>query len=349
MPGRSTGAKALVSAVAFLALLALLAALVDWRQVFDQLRRADRSDLALGTLLLLLGYAAFAWRWQRLMRPPPPFGPVFHVSNLGNMANTLLPLRPGDALRAFLMRGVGQQTLASAASSLVVERWYEQIMRLAALGGAVVFGAGLAVSPWSLGGMAAFLLGSWALMVWMTRRRETVLAVWPARLARLPRLDEPGARAALAGLIDGFAGIASPARMLAALLYSFLCWALFWGYHYLCLRAIAAGLPGGVPPRQALALSLASLALAPPSAATLPGLYQVSIGLPLALLGFDRSLLAAYTLLMNMILMIVVNGLGAWGALRVGVSLESIFSRSARTSQARLERLEQPGEGEPED
>jgi len=213
-------------------------------------------------------------------------------------------------------------------SSIVVERWFEQIMRLAAFGGAIVFGAGGAVSTRTILGSFAFLMATLVFMVWMVKRRQMVLERFPAWLARLPRLTETRARKGLSDLIDGLESVTSLRRLVLVLVWSVIAWAFFWGFHYLCLLALAVDLDLNTR----LALSLGTLALAPPSATTVPGIYQISTVLPLALIGYDENTLTSYTLVMNATEMAWIVGLGIWGTLRSGMSLRQVLSRDAGKS-----------------
>lgn len=318
--------KLILSGLLALGLTAGLVFFIDWREVMRRLAAADWRRLTAAAGLLLAGYIVYAARWRYFLHGRPQFVATFHTSNVGNLANTLLPLRPGDPMRAFILRSASGLSILQITSSLVVERWFEQVMRLAALSGAFAFGSGWAVSPGTLAGLVGLLLGSYVLMLWMVHRQEFVLARLPRWLARLPRVSEERAHIGLIHLIEGFTSLSSPGRMLGGLLGSLATWALFGGFHYLCLLALYPALDG----RGGLAIALGSLALAPPSASTLPGMYQVSIVLPLAVLGYDRNLLTSYTLVMNLIEMLLMSLLGVWGALRVGLSLDEILSLAGR-------------------
>ncbi len=322
-----------ITFLVFAGILVAMAYFIDWRLVLAQLALADWWTLGASCLTLLVGYIGFALRWRLFLRGRPRLLPTFHVSNIGNMANTLLPLRPGDPMRIFLLHGAAGLPFMQITSSLVIERWYEQIMRLAALGGAVAFGAGLVVSRQALWGTLVFLGLVFCLMLWMSRRQELVLAKFPPWLARLPKVSEEQARNGLVHLLEGFTSLSSPARMLEGLLSSILTWIFFWGFHYLCLLALQPSLPY----HELLAISLGSLALAPPSATTLPGMYQVSVVLPLAVLGYDRNLLTSYSVILNLIEMLLVNLLGVWGTISLGVSLDRLFSRARVASQTHPE------------
>ncbi|MBN1148493.1 MAG: flippase-like domain-containing protein [Anaerolineales bacterium] len=314
-----------VSALVFILLIGLLAYFIDWNTVAQQLQGIQRVNLAAASLALVVGFLAYAVRWRLLLDDKPGFIPTFHAANVASMANTLIPVRPGDALRIFILGKNERLPLLEVTSSIVVERWLEQIMRLAAFGGAVIFGAGGAVSTSTILGSVTFLGMALILMVWMVKQRQFVLARLPTWLARLPRLTEARARKALGDLIDGLESIASVRRLALALLWSLIAWSFFWGFHYLCLLALAAD----IDLNTRLALSLGSLALVPPSATTVPGVYQVSMVAPLALIGYDENTLTSYSLVMNLAEMAWIVGLGAWGALSSGVSLRQVFSRDA--------------------
>ena len=302
---------------------------VDWRTVLTAIRSADRSDLALGIAALLAGYLLYAVRWRFLMHNRPPFAAVFHAANAGHLISTLLPARAGDPARILLLSSRTSIPALEVTSSLVVEQWFEMVMRLAAVGGALVFGTGLLLPPSAIIGSVAFLLVSFVFMLWLLRQQETALRILPAYLARLPRVSEEGARRGLQSLIDGLVSMASAPHLMQALLWSVLTWTLFWGFHFLCLRALRTNLTL----EQQVELSLAVLALVPPSATTLPGIYQVVTMVPLGLLGFNESLLAAYTLLMNVIEMLVIGGLGILGIGREGASLEKLIRESLQSTQ----------------
>jgi len=311
----------LLGAGAVVGLLILLALLVDWPMTLAQLRRANPALLGFGAVLLVLGYVAYAIRWQVLMVNGPDFRWTWHAANAGSLVNMLLPLRPGDPARVLMLSGRERFSLIQVTTSIVVERWYEQIMRIAALGGAIVFGVGMQVSLITILGSAVYLVGMVGVMLWMVRRRDWVEARLPGWIGRLPWITETQARHWIGQLLDGLEGMAQVRNQGLALFWSVVSWALFWGYHYALLRAIQPEM--GV--ERALGLSLGALALVQPSATTLPGIYQVSLIVPLALIGYPRGLLASYAVLLNGMELAVVILLGLWGVLRAHLSLEGLL------------------------
>jgi uncharacterized protein (TIRG00374 family) len=307
-----------------LALIVALATLVDWPTVISMLLRADRRALMAAALSLLIGYLFYALRWRYLLNNLPSLSAIYHTANVGTMLNMLLPLRPGEPIRVLLLSSKGQPPLMMVTSSIVVERWMETVLRMAALGGALIYSAGAGVSGLTVVGSALYLIASFIFMIWLVRRRETALAILPGWLARLPRIDEPRARAWLEQLIDGLNGVSSLRRLLVALIYSVITWTSFWGFHFFALLALHPSLPT----EQLLGISLGSLALVPPSATTLPGVFQVSMVPPLALMGYNASLLTTYSLALNSITFILVMALGLWGMLAAGLTLRQLVAQA---------------------
>lgn len=316
----------LLGAVLVLVILVILGYFfIDWQTVFMQLSQVNRSYLAIASTFLIAGYIVYAIRWRYLLDSQPDLLSTFHAANAGNMANTLLPLRPGDAGRIIILGRAKSISMLSVTSSIVVERWFEQIMRLAAFGGAIIFGAGMELSLATLLGSVIFLAGSLVFMIWLVKRREFVLEKFPPWLARLPRLTEDNARHGLSSLIDGLTAIASIRRLIVILAFSVFTWTLFWVFHYLCLLSLNQEIPF----YDILALTLGSLALVPPSATTLPGVYQVSMVIPLGMIGYDETSLTTYALVMNTLEMVWVICLGLWGALSSGISVRELLGKSA--------------------
>lgn len=322
-----TTKRLLAGLLVVLVLLAALAWFVDWNSVIDLLRGINPWYLVIASLCLILGFLAYAQRWYLLMEKRAHYKPTFHAANAGNLVNTLLPLRPGDAARIVLLGGGQKLSLALVTSSIVVERWFEQIMRLVAIGGAMLFGMGMTVSIASIVGMILFMIAVYMFMLWMIYKRDAFLSVVPRWIARLPKITESSVRDGLGNLIDGFSGVSSPRYLMLLLVWSVITWGLFWVFHYLAFLALGVD----VSEQTMLAITLGALAFVPPSAATLPGIYQISMVVPLALVGYDENLLTSYALVLNSLELIWILVLGVWGVLQSGYSIRSVLSRQSET------------------
>lgn len=299
----------------------LFVVFVDLGQVVDQLSQTDWRYGAAAGGALLLGMVSYAVRWRLLLGNVPGRVATFHAANAGHTFNILIPLRAGMWARVFVIKQLSPVTITEGLSSVMVERLMEQTMRLIALGGAIVLGAGLDVSPATAIGTVAVVILIFAALFRIVNQRERVLETWPGWLARLPRLEEARVRKILSDWLNNLAVVASPGRFALAFLLSLLTWGIFWGFHLLVLLA----LDNQLSTSDVLAISLGSLALAPPSAPTQPGLYQASIVAPLAATGFDSNLLTAYAVLLQIFELVFMIGLGLWGLNTSGASLGAIL------------------------
>ena len=196
MSGMSSKRLAVIFVVLLLVLV-LLASFVDWDEVFKMLQGINRWQLALASIFLVLGFLAYAQRWRLLLEKRSRLIPTFHASNAGNLVNTLLPLRPGDVARIVMLGAEEELSMLLITSSIVVERWFEQIMRLVALVAAMSFGMGMAVSVNSIIGIVILIVVLYLLMFGLIRYREKVLIVCPGWLAKIPRVNEQSACTAL--------------------------------------------------------------------------------------------------------------------------------------------------------
>jgi hypothetical protein len=306
-----------------LAATILLLFFVDLDQIVAQLRQADWRYLLAACAALTFGYLVYALRWHLLLAHRPGFSETFHASNLGNLLNMLLPLRPGEATRIVAITRSGAARTGEAASSIIIERLLENIVRIAAVCGALLFGLGLQFSGATLLGLILFLLASLLVLLWAVRRQETLVKRLPPLLGRFPYLSEAGARATLSELFAALQHMASPPSLATGLFTSVLAWALFFGYHYLVLLALDVSLTT----EQMLLLTFGSLAMVPPSAPTLPGIFHAQIVIPFAALGFASSDLTAYSIVLFAFETLWIV---AFGVLAM-VSSGSLYSISLRT------------------
>lgn len=308
--------------VVVIALLSLY--FIDFEEVGWQLRQADTRYLALAGLMLLGGFVIHSLRWRNLLKRQTSIAETFHATNLGNLVNMILPMNPGDALRIWFVNrssaiGVGQGT-----SSIVIERLFENIMRLLALSGMLVFGTGFINSTLSVViGLAGFLGVILTVLIWMIKNRQRVLQSWPRILGRLPRLKQESVHQMLAELLDSLVAMSSPRQIAAATLNSFLAWGLFFGFHYFTLQALNFS----ISQQQMLALSLGTLMMIPPSSPALPGVFHAQIVLPFAALGISSSHLIAYAIVLHALEAGIILSLGLLALLFSGISLGDLLSR----------------------
>jgi len=103
---------------------------------------------------------------------------------------------------------------------------------------------------------------------------------------------------------------------------SFAIWGAFFGFVYLVL----VGLNFTMPVPQMIAISMLTLAVAPPSAPGTPGLYQATIVGALSLIaGLDLALMTTYAIMIHILQVLPLLVLGFWGLMGTNLSLRGLL------------------------
>jgi uncharacterized protein (TIRG00374 family) len=282
---------------------------VDLDQVIEQLRQADWRLLAAAIGALVVGYVLLAVRWRYLLGNRPGFLSAFHATNMSNLVNSLTPI-PEVALRVLITgRGVGM-SISGATSGMLVER---------SLTGYVIF-----FKTGSLLVNAALILGFLFLMVWLLRRAETLVVWIQVQLTRVPRLDQQRVEKVLTDLLQGLKLAGGPRQLTGSWFMSFGIWIAFFAFAYLVLLGLNIHLPA----EQMAAIALLTLAVAPPSAPGMPGLYHATIVGALSLIaGLDPVLMTAYAIMIHVLQVIPLIVLGIWGALGTNLTLQGVYQQ----------------------
>lgn len=295
--------------------------LVEVDEVIQLLAAAKPGYLIAASIALILGLIFFAARWRVLLENKPGLLFTFHACNLGHAGNILIPFRAGEAIRILVMGSAKIVTYTEATTSFVVERLFEQILRLSALGLAVFVGVGLDITPATvLGGVGVLVLGFGAI-AWLVGNQRFTLQKGTRILAKLPRVTEEMAYKWISDFLWNLETVSKPGHFTRVLFLSLVTWFLFWCFYYLTLLSLDISFPL----TQRLAVSSAALALSPPSATTQPGIFHASIVVPLAAVGFDAAVLTAYAVLLHLVEMFWVIGFAIWGLIATGSSLADIF------------------------
>jgi uncharacterized protein (TIRG00374 family) len=296
---------------------------VDLDQVIEQLRQANWRILAAGIGALLVAYVLLAIRWRYLLGNRPGFFPSFHAINMSNLVNSLTPI-PEIALRVLITGGGSGMSIPGATSGMLIERSLEQVMRVLAFLLALLTGYVIALKTSSMLVNGGLILGFMVLMVLIIRNAESIVSWMQIQLARFPRLDQRRIEKVLSDLVAGLRIAGGPRQLTYGWLMSFGIWAAFFVFAYLVLL----GLNIRLPVEQMVAITLLTLAVAPPSAPGMPGLYQATIMGGLSLIaGLDPALMTAYAIMVHILQVIPLVVLGIWGALGSNLTLRILFQQ----------------------
>ena len=296
---------------------------VDLDQVIDLLRLADWRFLSAAVVALVVAYILLALRWRYLLGNQPGFLPSFHSVNMSNLVNSLTPI-PEIALRVLITgKGTGM-SIPGATSGMLVERSLEQVMRVLAFLVALLTGYVVAVSSGSVVLNASLIIGFLVLMALLLRNAERVILWIQNQITRFPRLDQPRVEQVLSDLVAGLKMAGGPRQLSIGWLMSFAIWSGFFAFVYLVLIGLNIQLP--VP--QMIAISMLTLAVAPPSAPGTPGLYQATIVGALSLIaGLDLAMMTTYAIMVHILQVIPLLFLGFWGVLGTNLSLRGLLQQ----------------------
>ncbi|MCJ7535813.1 MAG: lysylphosphatidylglycerol synthase transmembrane domain-containing protein [Anaerolineales bacterium] len=296
---------------------------VDLDQVIDLLRLADWRFLSAAVVALVVAYILLALRWRYLLGNQPGFLPSFHSVNMSNLVNSLTPI-PEIALRVLITgKGTGM-SIPGATSGMLVERSLEQVMRVLAFLVALLTGYVVAVSSGSVVLNASLIIGFLVLMALLLRNAERVILWIQNQITRFPRLDQPRVERVLSDLVAGLKMAGGPRQLSIGWLMSFAIWSGFFAFVYLVLIGLNIQLP--VP--QMIAISMLTLAVAPPSAPGTPGLYQATIVGALSLIaGLDLAMMTTYAIMIHILQVIPLLFLGFWGVLGTNLSLRGLLQQ----------------------
>ncbi len=77
----------------------------DWAEVWQILRAAKLGWLVLALLIVISSFFIRVWRWSYIVNPvvPVPFWRLFTATQIGFLANFVLPARAGEVIRALTL------------------------------------------------------------------------------------------------------------------------------------------------------------------------------------------------------------------------------------------------------
>ena len=284
-----------------------------------------------GVAVYFLGVWARAWRWHYLLHPVRQVATriTFPIVAIGYMGNNIYPARAGELLRAYVLRKRTGISVSASLATIIVERIFDGVVMLAfvflnlprlaqlsgdsgfvgniqqvAVWGAVIFAAALSV----------FILAA------MFPRTAARAVGWAIEHLTPTRFHEK-----LGGIsgkfLDGLTSLRSPANALMVFLTSVVIWLFETGKYWFVMLAF----PFSVDFFTLMLMNgIVNLATTIPSAPGYVGTFDAPGIAVLVTAGVDPALAAGYTLTLHVALWIPITVLGAYYALREGISWKGV-------------------------
>ena len=306
----------LISVVALIVLISL-SDLTTVREALQEVRLLTLL-IAAGLVVISLFTRAFAWRG--ILRERITLWQSYLIINAGYFVNTVLPFRLGEISRAFLLMPSGLG-FWEALPSIFLERLLDIGFALSLLFIGLPYALGFTddlVYPTILGGLAILAL---VVLFLVVKNRDRVLA-W---LEGIPLRNEQTKSWIVRfsrSIISSLEILTNPQRTFKVLLGMGASWGIALGFQYLLLLAF---IPDAPLAWAAFALGAVAVGVSVPSSPGNIGLYEGSITLALTACGVDPSLAFTYALTSHVINLGITTGFGAFGLVREGVGLRTIW------------------------
>jgi glycosyltransferase 2 family protein len=289
--------------------LALAVRNVRWNAAVAALRGATYLYL-----LPLMGVAVLtlytrAQRWQLLLKPigVPPVRLLFHATNIGFMANMLLPLRAGEVIRPVLASRQAKLPLGGVLATILLERIFDMFTVL------LLFGVSVMVVPLSeqalrwgqtLTALALVVGACIALLRW---QEKLALGVIRRVCDLLPgRIGGP-AYGFFAGFVKALDILGSPADFARAFTWSLYLWLIIAVLNGIGLAMFH------LPIHSALVLTaIIAIAVSVPSAPGYIGSFQLGCVVGLAMYSVSESDALAFSIVHHLAQFVATVGAGIY-------------------------------------
>jgi uncharacterized protein (TIRG00374 family) len=262
-----------------LASAVLLAAVIDWREFGASLARVNYWYLIPAVACVVASYYCRALQWRYVLRGVRRLRsyPLFRITMIGYLANTILPARLGEVVRAYVLARKESLSKGTTFGSVIVTRLLDgAILFLILAGFAILIPAKIAGVK--AGGTTGFIiyvaLVSFFVLFYFNRAAATsiikfIFAPFSKRVAvKIVRsLDK---------FIHGFSCFRSPADLGKAFLYSGAIWLLVaLSYYFINLGfKFTSPLPLYAP---LLLVAIVSLAVSIPSSPGFIGTMELGV------------------------------------------------------------------------
>jgi uncharacterized protein (TIRG00374 family) len=301
-------------------LLAYFLRNADLARVWREMQSARMDLLTVGLVMTIVMYFVRAERWQYLLEPlgPTRFWVAFRTTVIGFAISFILPARPGEVLRPYLLaRQEGLRATATFAT-IAVERMLDLAAVLLLLGAYFVFveDGAQAAAPrlyqavaWGALIMVPVGIGIVALMFIMAGHPERlhglvlgIERVLPARLAHaVARFSQTFA--------EGLAVVRRPSRLVLSLAWSLVLWLLIAAQIWIVARAFQIAMPLG---GSLLITAMLVVGVSLPTPGGVGGVHEAfRLGVT-SFYGADNDAAVGAALLQHAINFVLITALGVW-------------------------------------
>ena len=260
----------LISGALIVLLILLTALFVDVEEMISVIRQTNPAYVLLGIFFLLLGIGIIDFRWWYLLSRRAPFRRLMHGAHASFIVPILTPI-PNYISRVVITGTTTNISLPQATTGMVVERMIAQIMRITTIVLAISLGAQSELSPASMVrsvGISVLVLVGYLLAI----RYANAVTRAVDRLLSALRMKAAWREKITAMVGDALCTNVGMKELLLALGVTIVMWTFFFLFHFLVILAM----PLQLSVHEKATIAMGTLALTPPSAPAMLGIYQIS-------------------------------------------------------------------------
>ena len=304
--------------------------------VWNHMRRVRVGWFLAAVAVATLTFPLRAIRWRYLLQSegPLPFGPLWHATAIGFMANNLLPARAGEFARAYAVSRMTPIRFSAAFASIAVERVLDGLTLVTML--TVAIWAGGFAAGTTVGGIALVDIARGAGVFFAGLLTVALVLVhWPGPALRavravagriLPRRWSEWLVSILEGILVGLDALKSPRRFAQVIFWSFLVWGTMAASFWLAFVAFDIRIPWTA----ALLLeALIGFGVAIPSSPGFFGPFEAVTRVSLALYGVPASRAVSYAVAYHLATFLPITLLGVWSLGRAHLHLTDLRAEGA--------------------
>jgi glycosyltransferase 2 family protein len=265
-----------------------------------------------------------AQRWKLLLRPvgTPAMRTLVAATNIGFMANMVLPLRMGEVIRPVLVSRKEGEPLSGILATVVLERIFDMFTIL------FLFGVSASLVPVSeqvrhwgyyLSALAAVIAAAVALVRW---QEGLALSLLQFVLRPLPATMSGPVDHFFRGFVQALETLQSPLTFLQVLGWSLYLWLVIASIYLLGL--LAFDVPAPLLVGSITVSAIVAIAVSVPSAPGYIGAFQLGCTLSLAVFQVSQSHAIAYSIVLHLTQFVAVVAAGLYSLAREGMTMRQL-------------------------
>jgi uncharacterized protein (TIRG00374 family) len=322
---------------ASLAVGILLLVVLIWWTGIDKIGEAIGSAsplwLVVAALIVLPAYILRAIRWKLLLAPVKKnvrVSTTFWSTAVGFMVNTLIPIRLGEFVRAYILGEKEGTGFAPGFSSIVVERTLD-LIGLLSIGIVTMFLVSAQVGLSSVVGdiftaLAIFIAVILAIIIVGIKKEKLIIRLVTGITSKIPLIKKHTNRIAdfTSSLIKGLQGLSQNPKMFAAnITLTWIVWLIQTSVIYFTFVAFNYPLPFAAAILGGVLMSVSHILPATPGYV---GSYEIFWVLIFTFLGVTENLLLATAVISHLVGLLPTVIIGCVSVVWLGTSFEEIFT-----------------------